>query len=206
MANNIPRVSLDEIVVPRKWLIECLRCLVHTVVFHRAFGTVKPREVLVEPLDLVYARVDSPGMESRIERQLADFEGKVLGDPSIQVAQVIMSWVEERETRNLFGMASKEAIRWEQWIFSFRLKDEGVSSESVHTDLQKALIYILRTVNDHKSHIPPVQSKEVMPFPFTMEWKFPGKSTESMFGLGKMLSAFRTGGGPVLSDNTLLEG
>mmetsp|Transcript_10464 Transcript_10464/g.25597 ORF Transcript_10464/g.25597 Transcript_10464/m.25597 type:complete len:94 (+) Transcript_10464:105-386(+) len=49
---------------------EVLRAVLHTILFSRTLGVVRPRDVDSELFDLTYATCGDPGVERRVEEKL----------------------------------------------------------------------------------------------------------------------------------------
>ncbi|KAL6053559.1 Autophagy-related protein 101 [Balamuthia mandrillaris] len=175
---NIQQFALKELEVEPGELKEVLRCLLHTVMFHRAFGLVHPREELIEPLDFAYVRCDDIAIHKHLEEQVEQFE-KIIQQRENKKAQVVMSFFEKRY-KKIWFRKYEEKVCFEQWIFTFQLTNEPETGDPqerrdrLSSRLRKRVMTIIQIVNEKKNHIPPLKTNDLTPFPYQVS--FPSAS------------------------------
>eukprot|EP01112_Ceratiomyxa_fruticulosa_P008879 TRINITY_DN2302_c0_g1_i7.p1 TRINITY_DN2302_c0_g1~~TRINITY_DN2302_c0_g1_i7.p1 ORF type:complete len:106 (-),score=11.64 TRINITY_DN2302_c0_g1_i7:220-537(-) len=70
---NIQQFVVENIEVPRSHIQEVLHCFLHSIMFTRAFGLVKPNDVYIDSLDLYYAKADDGEIEKKIKASVDSF-------------------------------------------------------------------------------------------------------------------------------------
>jgi autophagy-related protein 101 len=189
---NCEVLELPVLAVEQYQLREVVRCLLHTILFNRALGHVRPRDVDSELFDLSYVQCGDPSVERTVEDKVS----------------ALCSWVEKRPGKNLTVLVSfydkrvkqgalwfskqEERLYWEQWRIHLDVvrpayrgdPDPEATRRQRHTALeaalQEGLLALLAMVSDKRDHIPPVGSAEVVCFPY--EITLPS-DTDSPFGL-----------------------
>jgi len=174
---------------------ETLQCILHTILFMRAFGPVKPREVTMDFLEVHYVCCDDQKIEKQIEERVNlffDSWQKKKFDPTRRMATI--SFDEKVYKTQLFGFSkTEERICWEQWNIELVLQSNIVSKEEQKKGLEKSvqdiLKHIVQLVNKYKNHIPPLVNKDLTPFPY--EINFPsGEVAQGLLStIGNMLKS-----------------
>lgn len=182
--------ELQVLVLEHYQIREVLRCLLHTILFNRALGPVRPRDVDSEVFNISYVQCGDAVVERAIEDKVNQLFSWVQKHPGKR-ATVLLSFYEKRYKQIWFSK-QEERLYWEQWRIHMEViqpnGDVDANSESVrlqrHTAfeevLQDAMLSILTLVNEKKEHIPPVVSSDVVCFPY--EITIPNDA-DSNFGL-----------------------
>lgn len=174
-------IKLPVLEVEQHQAREVLRCLLHTIVFNRALGPVKPQEQDSDIFDITYVTCGSPVAQQRIEEsidRLHTWVEKHTGKHS----QVSLQFYEKRRKQGSWFGKQEERLYWEQWVIELAIVESQVSLQEQssltpasvrarrHTKLQtaveEALLTIICAVNDKKDHIPPVNTAHLLTFPF----------------------------------------
>jgi autophagy-related protein 101 len=126
MANRFEHV-LPELVLQEQHVSDALRCVLHTILFARAAGPIKPRDAHCPSLGIDYACAGSDITWS--DDSVANVDGQV--DASIRELRRRMSpaggdswrgsiavqFYEARVTQRAFGLfKSTDKLVWEQWV------------------------------------------------------------------------------------------
>jgi len=148
---------------------EAIKAVLHTILFQRVFGTVRPRESQV--LDLSYCIVDDDELirtvDSRVEEALRRFETK---EPRSRIMMSI-EFSEKKLIKTWFS-TTQEEVCWEKWHL---MVPNVATSQNASFDqlalngrqlLTKQIAGIIDLVNTHKEHIPPITSKDKFAFPY----------------------------------------
>eukprot|EP00002_Diphylleia_rotans_P011703 TRINITY_DN2305_c0_g1_i3.p1 TRINITY_DN2305_c0_g1~~TRINITY_DN2305_c0_g1_i3.p1 ORF type:complete len:141 (+),score=23.96 TRINITY_DN2305_c0_g1_i3:110-532(+) len=117
---NIQQFAFEELSVFRHEVRDCATAIIHTILFNRAFGVVRPVDVDAESFELTFVRCDDEGMRRSVDDRISsllDYLGRN------GRAQITLSFHETR-TKSLFLFKQEEKICWEQWIIPFSLKQE----------------------------------------------------------------------------------
>eukprot|EP00898_Chlorokybus_atmophyticus_P003468 jgi/Chlat1/4121/Chrsp269S03956 len=187
---NCEVISLKELEVEFYQIREVLRCILHTILFHRALGLVKPRDVDSELFDITYVHCGDPALDKTLEEKIDLFCNWVERQPGkpYKSGQINLSFYEKRHKHIWFG-TKEQRLYWEQWCVHLSVVQPGSYDTDAertrrHKALEEALsdvlLQILRVANDKREHIPPVVSPEVATFPY--ELTIPSAS-DSSFGM-----------------------
>lgn len=184
--SNCEVFCLSAIEVELHQVREVLRCVLHTIMFNRSLGQVKPQEVDSELFDTTYVHCGDAAVEARLEQKIDEacisFEKK----PQ-EVAQLCLSFFEPRRRQvgwQIFGKQD-ERLYWERWYISLVVVQSDVFVQDHHSltytnsrsvrqaqrqaQLESLLTEVIMHVNEKRAHIPPVVSSSPCSFPFDIE-------------------------------------
>jgi len=163
--------------VPRKQVKEILKIMHHSIVFQRALGEPREKDVDSALFDLTYVCVNSPLVQQKIEDHAEAFWSALESAPTVRV-QSSIAFFERRSRPTTFGLfRSEEKVFWERWnipltVYSLDDEDEsqfaGPSSPHSASEEQRMqrkrelegalrdrLEFILTMASGKKDHIPP---------------------------------------------------
>ncbi|KAI9069687.1 DUF1649-domain-containing protein [Trametes sanguinea] len=154
----LPR-SQHDAVLDRLQTKEVLRAVLHSILFHRLFGTVKPRTF--EVLDVTMPGVDDDEITQQVEEKVDAF------------------W------RGVEGGANKrgqEEVPWEQWIINAEIRQPSDRErQKFEANLAATLTKSLQTMLVHsssekgRSAVPLItNASSISPFPIKMTVKVGG--------------------------------
>ncbi|WOL01380.1 autophagy-related protein [Canna indica] len=198
---NCETCQLKELVVEPLEIQDVLRCILHTIVFHRALGLVRPRDVECEHFDITYVQCGDQQLEKKIEEKIDQFIGWVEKHPN-RKSRVCLSFFEEKNKHASWFGNKTERRYWEQWYINLHVGNpkshgkshsskapfntkENLSEESssrhaaLESSLREVMFQIIRFANEKKDHIPAVQNSDTISFPY--EISIPS-SSDSSFG------------------------
>mmetsp|Transcript_4206 Transcript_4206/g.12149 ORF Transcript_4206/g.12149 Transcript_4206/m.12149 type:complete len:214 (-) Transcript_4206:1524-2165(-) len=193
---------------------EVLHCLLHTIVFSRALGPVRPQEVDLQLLDITYAKCGDAGADARIAQKVQNCCAWADKNPGKRT-QVVLSFYEKRQKQQWGFTLGKQEERlfWEQWIIDLQVVESGLATEehnsaalnSVRTQrrarlqsaLEDRLTHIVALVNSKKEHIPPVVSQATVTYPFDITIAGEGGMPFGLDAMKRLL--MQTAPPPVLS-------
>ncbi|EOD11303.1 hypothetical protein EMIHUDRAFT_460334 [Emiliania huxleyi CCMP1516] len=108
---NCEQIALEELHVERFQLKEVLKILLHSIIFQRALGECRLRDVDSELFDISYVRCDSRLVEARVEEHAEAFSSAIE-----RGARVSLAFFERRARQAAFGLfRSEERVVWERW-------------------------------------------------------------------------------------------
>ncbi|KAK8923699.1 hypothetical protein KSP39_PZI019441 [Platanthera zijinensis] len=186
---NCEACQLKELVLEPHEVREVLRCVLHTIVFHRALGLVRPRDVDCELFEITYVQCGDSDLEKKIEEKIDQFMIWVEKHPN-RKCQVSLSFYEVKNKQPSWFISTKiERLYWEQWHINLHVITPKAHGKSLHSkipvnsqeeaseesssrrasleaSLREVLFHIIRFVNDKKDHIPPIPNNEVISFPY----------------------------------------
>ena len=99
---------------------DVLRCVLHTVLFNRALGLVRPREVDLELFNITYVQCVDRNVERTIEEKVSavlTWLGKNPGKP----VKVSLKFFEKRYKQAWFSK-QEERLYWEEWNLNISCK------------------------------------------------------------------------------------
>eukprot|EP00850_Spirogloea_muscicola_P003126 SM000012S25388 [mRNA] locus=s12:810779:813001:+ [translate_table: standard] len=163
---------------------EILRCLLHTVLFNRALGLVRPRDVDLELFDITYVCLS---FYEKRNKQMAWF-GNQMERLYWEQWCIHLAVVQSPEaTHRLDKVLDGADILAEE-----RLRRHAALEATV----RETILQILQIIDEKKEHIPPVLSSEVACFPY--EITIPSAS-DSAFGMDMFKRMLQTNPPTMLS-------
>lgn len=185
---NCETCQLKELVLEPLEIREVLRCILHTIVFHRALGLVRPKDVDCELFEITYVQCGDAELEKKIEEKIDQFIGWVEKHPN-RKSQITLSFYEVKNKQPTWFSNKVERLYWEQWYINLHVvapKTHGKSHHSktsvvprdrqlekgssrraaLESALREVLFQIIRFVNDKKDQIPSISSSQVITFPY----------------------------------------
>ena len=93
-------------------------------------------------------------------------------NPKAGRGTVVLQFLEKKRRKGWFVAKADEDTVWENWIVEVTLTSARSEPEAernrlqMEASLQKAVLKVVNTVNDDKSHIPPITTNETNPFPY----------------------------------------
>ncbi|KAF9287272.1 hypothetical protein BKA57DRAFT_472649 [Linnemannia elongata] len=183
MTHYQPVMFPVELTVERSYLKDALRAILHTVLFHRVFANIKPRDMDI--LDLTIPIIDDPEVDKLVDEKIAAFVKVVDANPQSK-GQIGIMFYEKRTKRAWFSSTSSE-VCWEQWAITINVvtnineKDKQRSIKNMEKALSSLFLSILRTVNERKDHIPPITTSDGNPFPYQIVIPTASDTWGSMF-------------------------
>ncbi|KAH7921533.1 DUF1649-domain-containing protein [Leucogyrophana mollusca] len=168
MNANFPTVSID-VIIDRHTAKEVLHAVLHSILFHRLFGTVKPQTF--EVLDVTMPGVADPEMEALVNEKV-DVFWKALESGTHKRGQIIVTFSEKRPKKSWFQVyMGEEDVTWEQWIVNAELRQPKSEQDRLafNATLSTALSTALRAMLTHTAsaaRVPPITtSAGISPFP-----------------------------------------
>ncbi|KAF3781325.1 Autophagy-related protein 101 [Nymphaea thermarum] len=209
---NCEVFHLKELEVEAVEIPEVLRCILHTILFHRALGLVRPKDVDSELFDITYVQCGDADLEKKIEEKIDQFIAWVEKHPN-KKSQICLSFFEKKNKQATWFSNKTERLYWEQWFIymnvvspksymgkhhhakarrdSVEIVDVTAARHaSLETSLREVLFQIIKFVNEKKDHIPPVPSLDCVSFPY--EITLPSAS-DSSFGMDMIKRMLQTG-------------
>ncbi|CAE6498061.1 unnamed protein product [Rhizoctonia solani] len=167
-----------EFKVDRELTKELLRGLIHAILFHRAFGLVKPTSR--DALDVTMPAIDDGELSKHVDRKVDDFkklldESPGLGTAGRKRGQMMVVFSEVRTKAGWFSSAQEE-VPWEEWTIIVEAHSkQGVSRASTSQALSQALHKIIvHTSSTHGREIVPAirtVTNTLSPFPYSVKGK-----------------------------------
>ncbi|XP_068655103.1 autophagy-related protein 101 [Aristolochia californica] len=210
---NCEVCQLKELEVENFEIREVLRCILHTIIFHRALGLVRPKDIDSELFEITYVQCGDPELEKKIEEKIDQFIGWVEKHPN-KKSQICLSFFEVKNKQASWFTNKTERLYWEQWYINLNvvhpkphsgkshhskaivdpgesaLEERSIRRAALEASLREVLFQIIKFVNEKKDHIPPVPNLEGVTFPY--EITIPS-SSDSSFGMDMFKRMLQTG-------------
>ncbi|KAG2719899.1 hypothetical protein I3843_02G007400 [Carya illinoinensis] len=219
---NCEVCQLKELEVEHFEIGEVLRCILHTIVFHRALGLVRPKDVDLELFEITYVQCGDVELEKKIDEKIEQFISWVEKHPN-KKSQICLSFYEEKKNKQPSWFSNKiERIHWEQWYISLNVaqhtkahsskshhsklafdpaesavEERSVRRAALEASLREVMFQIIKFANEKKDHVPPIPNREgIVSFPY--EITIPS-SSDSAFGMDMIKRMLQSGHPTMLS-------
>jgi len=181
--SNCPKFELTPLEVGPKHIKPVLQCLIHTILFHRALGSVKPREISSDVFtntsymtcDKVYEEIEAS--ISQVTKASEQILSNPNGDNHSTVIEI--KFYEETKAKNDgflgFGFWQKELKPyWEIWAITLKRSKKDIDLRSLEKDVRHNMIKIIDFANKHMDHLPRLPNiddlnKSPVSFPFEIK-------------------------------------
>eukprot|EP01134_Creolimax_fragrantissima_P000980 CFRG0980T1 len=178
--------TLDLTVAPAQ-ISDGLSALLHSILFHRAFGEVTPRVVDCKSIDLSFVCCNNADVMSAVENKVKDFCVALdrTANEQEKRAQICVTFSEMREKTNMLMITRQESVVWEEWIIRTQLvmprneTERHERKQQVEEQILRNTERIIFACNSKYNHIPRVPNSSLFPFPFEI---FVPKSKTSWTG------------------------
>mmetsp|Transcript_4895 Transcript_4895/g.7001 ORF Transcript_4895/g.7001 Transcript_4895/m.7001 type:complete len:172 (+) Transcript_4895:37-552(+) len=151
---------------------DAIQCLLHTILFVRAPGPLRPREALCDHFDLTYARCGVIDVDKLVDAAVEDvWQNLVPAGPDLHKGTITLIFFERRITKSMFGLVSnEEKVAWEHWIIPFVISGTAMPSgddeaseiakmrmkEQTEEALASRIEFVVNAANGPIDHMPPV--------------------------------------------------
>ncbi|KAJ3540098.1 hypothetical protein NM688_g6274 [Phlebia brevispora] len=150
MSTGQPEITID-LVLDRHNTKEVLRAVLHSILFHRLFGTVKPRTFEVS--DVSMPGVDDPEIIRLVDEKVESFWRGVEGGANKR-GQILVTFSEKRQRKSWFpGIMGEEEVPWELWTINAEIRQPTTAQERerFNEDLKSTLTKSLKVMLTHTS-------------------------------------------------------
>jgi len=193
--SNIKVFTIDTIETEEDYCRDVLRCLLHTILFHRALGLVRPKEVVIDLLDLYYVQIDNEELIKKVDERIeALYNSLVKGGKDMLQVDVIFH--ERVPSKNWFGRTKEETVPWEQWALTVKLLKPSTHTqerrEILAAQLTQRMTQIIQYVAESKNSLPALTTKDIISFPFKIS-----EPTDKWSGFNAILEIFKSSPDPI---------
>eukprot|EP00053_Salpingoeca_punica_P015049 m.137657 g.137657 ORF g.137657 m.137657 type:complete len:197 (-) comp16607_c0_seq1:1460-2050(-) len=145
---NFPTLEFP-VSVDQQQVTEAAVAIIHTIIWHRTVGEVRPRDEKCRFLDLVYVRVDNDKLMQEVDRAAADF-AKAVRQGNHKTGQLKVAFFQKR-TRYF----KQEKNVWEKWLIDFKIVERSDDKRAVFSaSVRELLSSIALAVMRKDSHVP----------------------------------------------------
>ncbi|GLB35634.1 putative DUF1649-domain-containing protein [Lyophyllum shimeji] len=145
-----PTITID-LILDRLTTKDVLKAVLHSILFHRLFGTVKPQTF--EVLDVTMPGVSDAGMEQLVNEKV-DGLWKGIENGAHKRGQIRVTFSEKRPKKSWFQVyMGEEDVPWEQWVINAELRQPKADSDrqAFNARLADTLTQALHTMLTHTS-------------------------------------------------------
>ncbi|CAO3640432.1 unnamed protein product [Cunninghamella blakesleeana] len=164
MATSTQEFSIEMVSVPKDYLKDVLRALLHSIFFHWLLINVTPLELHV--LDTTISITDSPEIKEMIEEKVSEFYQSI--ENNVKQGKISVLFYEKKQKKNWFQFSKSEELAcWEQWTLAIGVAFPENEHEqhrlhlACERQLSQCLLAILKLANDHKEHIPSITFQNI---------------------------------------------
>ncbi|CBN79615.1 conserved unknown protein [Ectocarpus siliculosus] len=114
---NLKEHVLEELELHEYYVRDALQCLLHTILFVRAPGSLRPRESHCENFGLSFARCGARDVDVAVDGALEDFWRSLRpAGPDLSKGWIAVSFFMRREKKSFGLFLKEEKVVWEQWV------------------------------------------------------------------------------------------
>ncbi|KAJ3698651.1 hypothetical protein LUZ61_002356 [Rhynchospora tenuis] len=180
---NCETCQLKELELDPAEIRDVLRCVLHTIFFHRALGLVRPKDVDCELFEITYVQCGDAELEKKIDEKIEQFVAWSEKHPN-RKSQVCLSFYEVKSKQSSWFGSKVERQFWENWIVNVNvhpinppkssflntrekvLEETRTRMSALETSVREILFQIIKFANEKQEHIPPITNSEVVSFPY----------------------------------------
>lgn len=182
--DDFPTITID-LVLDRLTTKDVLTAMLHSILFHRLLGTIKPKDL--EVLNVTMPGVADAIVESQVTKIVDSFWRRI-ENGTIKRGQISLTLFEKKEVRSWFGTREEE-IPWERWIVNAEVRQPRTDADrqTFISTLESNLTKSLHTMLTHTSSpegrkiVPLMQQQKkpsVSPFTYKITVTIGGSSEE----------------------------
>lgn len=162
----------QSLVLERTYAAPVITAILHTIIFHRYFGNITPRETQILSSAVTYASVDDANVMATVDDKVDELM-QSLSTTTDTKTQIAVFFTETKARKAAwFSSKSEEQICWEQW--TIELQSKCTSSEQERNQLlndainqaKRAIFAVIKEVDQNKDHIPLIVNSQTNPFPY----------------------------------------
>ncbi|KAJ2451321.1 hypothetical protein EV183_003693 [Coemansia sp. RSA 2336] len=145
----------------RSFVEPVVKAILHTIIFHRYFGNVVPRDTTILS-SITYASVENTEVINTVDAKVHELVQSL--SPVVDSKSQISLYFTETKPRRAWFSRSEEEICWEEWIIyvNYMLQLQ----EKAQDQTRQALLRVIQEMDQHKEHIPLIATNEANPFPY----------------------------------------
>ncbi|PBK92118.1 DUF1649-domain-containing protein [Armillaria gallica] len=177
--SSLSTITID-LVLDRSTIKDVLRAMLHSILFHRLFGIVKPQTF--EVLDVTMPGVSDPEVEQMVHEKV-DLFWKSIENGGSKRGQILVTFSEKRQKKGGWFVYSggEEDVPWEQWVINAEIRqpldrDRLTFDSTLAATLTKSIQTMLTHTSSERgrSVVPPITHNGISPFPFKLAVKMGG--------------------------------
>mmetsp|Transcript_12024 Transcript_12024/g.12088 ORF Transcript_12024/g.12088 Transcript_12024/m.12088 type:complete len:202 (+) Transcript_12024:140-745(+) len=168
---NLKEILLGEMELHSSIVEDGLTCLLHSILFVRAPGPVRPVDSHCSSLEpLTFAKCGVPDIDKAVKDAIESFQLSLCRvSPNNSKGVVVLSFYEKRSSRGFFGLTNnEEKVYFERWKIPVIVNDEVFRPDDINDkielkrirdfgreQIQQRMMTIIESVNASMDHVPP---------------------------------------------------
>ncbi|KAJ2705308.1 hypothetical protein FB645_002558 [Coemansia sp. IMI 203386] len=164
------KVINQSLVLDHNYVSSVVKAVLHTIMFHRYFGNITPRDNHILSA-VTYASVDDVDVINTVDEKVKELM-QTLSPTSNSKSQISLYFTETKARKAWFSK-SEEEVCWEEWAIYVQSK-VGAQSEKERTErhssavdqCKKAIFKAIQEIDKNKDHIPLIATSQANPFPY----------------------------------------
>ena len=203
---NYPKFELGPLTVCADHIKPVLRCLIHSIMFHRILGAVIPREISSDLFaNISFMSCKNESVYHQIEERIAMIAASInkqrlIEDEkkSIDIDRILVLFYESKPKSHWFGIGQSETKQyWERWDIQLNIvkSKKDIDLFRLEKAVKANMIRIIEFVNKNFNHLPklPKEKELSSPISFPFEIKIPNKhSLEDGYSAQMMLRGLKS--------------
>ncbi|KAL6623149.1 hypothetical protein ACP70R_018256 [Stipagrostis hirtigluma subsp. patula] len=178
---NCETCQLKELELEQTEVRDVLRCILHTIFFHRTLSLVRPKDVDCDFFEITYVQCGLPELEKEVDEKIDQFIAWVEKHPNRR-SQVCLSFFDEKNKHPGWFGNKTERIHWEQWFINLHvispkrysksssskgltniggnaLEETNARRAALESSIHEVLFQIINFANEKKDHIPSIPDR-----------------------------------------------
>ncbi|KAJ1729866.1 hypothetical protein LPJ61_003314 [Coemansia biformis] len=162
------KVVTQTLELERSFVEPVVKAVLHTILFHRCFGNISPRENRILK-SVTYASVDCADMLAAVDDKVDELMQN-LSSTAASRSQISLYFTETKPRKAWFTK-SEEEVCWEEWVITIQSKVCRTERElnqlldSAEDQAKRAIFAVIQEMDRNKDHIPLIASSQSNPFP-----------------------------------------
>ncbi|KAJ2879873.1 hypothetical protein FB639_002973 [Coemansia asiatica] len=164
------KVINQSLALDHKYVSPVVKAVLHTILFHRYFGNITPRDNHILSA-VTYASVDDIDIINSVDDKVHELM-QTLSSTSNSKSQISLYFTETKSRKAWFSKTEEE-VCWEEWTIYIKSK-AGAQTERERTErhnsavdqCKKTIFSVIQEIDKNKDHIPLIATSQANPFPY----------------------------------------
>ncbi|KAJ2450082.1 hypothetical protein GGF42_004579 [Coemansia sp. RSA 2424] len=163
------KVISHTLTLERSFVAPVVKAMLHTILFHRYFGNVTPKDNHILA-NITYASVDDSGVAATVDDKIEELMQTI--SPTADSKSQISLYFTETKPRKAWFSKSEEEICWEEWLIDIQSKISKTEREfnqlqaNAEDQAKHAIFHVIQAMDRNKDHIPLIANSQTNPFPY----------------------------------------
>ncbi|CAD6251161.1 unnamed protein product [Miscanthus lutarioriparius] len=155
---NCETCQLKELELEPTEIRDVLRCILHTIFFHRTLSLVRPKDVDCDFLEITYVQCGLPELEKEVDEKIDQFTAWVEKHPNRR-SQICLSFFDEKQTPSPKRYSKSNSSKGLTNIGANALEETSTRRAALESSVNEVLFQIINFANEKKDHIPAIPDR-----------------------------------------------